>query len=90
MVGPRGRFSNFSVLHIRAETPNRPAQTRRSRDGESDEWGHYGYVKVRNGKTEFRKRSLPIIARARGILTVEHRDDSQVCSSAAADDEGCV
>jgi Phage integrase SAM-like domain len=36
----------------------------------ADEWGHYGYVKVRNGKTEFRKRSLPITARARGILTM--------------------
>ena len=36
----------------------------------ADEWGHYGYVHVRNGKTEFRKRSLPITARTRGILTM--------------------
>ena len=35
----------------------------------ADEWGHYGYVHIRNGKTEFRKRSLPITARAKGILT---------------------
>ena len=24
----------------------------------ADEWGHYGYVQIRQGKTEFRKRSL--------------------------------
>jgi hypothetical protein len=35
----------------------------------TDQWGHYGYVHIRNGKTEFRKRSLPITARAREILT---------------------
>jgi integrase len=31
--------------------------------------GHYGYVHIRNGKTEFRKRGLPITARAKEILT---------------------
>ena len=31
-------------------------------------WGHYGYVQIRNGKTEFRKRSLPVTARAKQIL----------------------
>jgi len=35
----------------------------------ADEWGHYGYVRIRNGKTEFRKRSLPVTARAKQILT---------------------
>jgi integrase len=35
----------------------------------ADEWGHYGYVQIRQGKTEFRKRSLPITARAKDILT---------------------
>jgi len=35
----------------------------------ADEWGHYGYVHIRNGKTEFRKRGLPITARAKEILT---------------------
>jgi len=34
----------------------------------ADEWGHYGYVQIRQGKTEFRKRSLPITPRAKGIL----------------------
>ena len=34
----------------------------------ADEWGHYGYVQIRSGKTEFRKRSLPITARAKQIL----------------------
>jgi hypothetical protein len=34
----------------------------------ADEWGHYGYVQIRNGKTEFRKRSLPVSARAKQIL----------------------
>jgi integrase len=34
----------------------------------ADEWGHYGYVQIRNGKTEFRKRSLPVTARAKQIL----------------------
>lgn len=37
--------------------------------GKADEWGHYGYVQIRNGKTEFRKRSLPVTARAKQILT---------------------
>ncbi len=35
----------------------------------ADEWGHYGYVQIRRGKTEFRKRSLPITPRAKDILT---------------------
>jgi site-specific recombinase XerD len=35
----------------------------------ADEWGHYGYVTIREGKTEYRKRSLPITARVRDILT---------------------
>lgn len=34
----------------------------------ADEWGHYGYVQIRNGKTEFRKRSLPVTLRAKQIL----------------------
>jgi site-specific recombinase XerD len=34
----------------------------------ADEWGHYGYVQIRNGKTEFRKRSLPVTARAKQIV----------------------
>jgi len=34
----------------------------------ADEWGHYGYLQIRQGKTEFRKRSLPITARAKDIL----------------------
>lgn len=34
-----------------------------------DEWGHYGHLQVRTGKTEYRKRSLPITARAKEILT---------------------
>ena len=25
----------------------------------ASEWGHYGYVHIRNGETEFRSRSLP-------------------------------
>ncbi|HTR25529.1 MAG TPA: tyrosine-type recombinase/integrase [Terriglobales bacterium] len=35
----------------------------------ADEWGHYGYLQIRKGKTEFRKRSLPITPRAKEILT---------------------
>ena len=35
----------------------------------ADDWGHYGYLQIRRGKTEFRKRSLPITARAKEILT---------------------
>jgi integrase len=35
----------------------------------ADDWGHYGYLQIRKGKTEFRKRSLPITARAKDILT---------------------
>src|SRR6201997_2014938 len=35
----------------------------------ADEWGHYGYLQIRKGKTELRKRSLPITARAKEILT---------------------
>src|SRR6201987_21371 len=35
----------------------------------ADEWGHYGYLQIRKGKSEFRKRSLPITARAKDILT---------------------
>src|SRR5690242_5745550 len=35
----------------------------------ADEWGHYGYLQIRKGKTEFRKRSLPITARVKDILT---------------------
>jgi integrase len=35
----------------------------------ADEWGHYGYLQIRKGKTEFRKRGLPITARAKDILT---------------------
>lgn len=35
----------------------------------ADEWGHYGYVQIREGKTEYRKRSLPITSRAKEILT---------------------
>jgi site-specific recombinase XerD len=34
----------------------------------ADEWGHYGYLQIRNGKTEFRKRSLPVTGRAKQIL----------------------
>ncbi len=34
----------------------------------ADEWGHYGYLQIRRGKNEFRKRSLPITARAKEIL----------------------
>ncbi|MGI9103693.1 MAG: hypothetical protein ACR2IF_14735 [Terriglobales bacterium] len=34
----------------------------------ADACGHYGYVHIREGKTEFRKRSLPITARARAIF----------------------
>lgn len=34
----------------------------------ADEWGHYGYLQIRNGKTEFRKRSLPVTSRAKQIL----------------------
>lgn len=34
----------------------------------ADEWGHHGYVQIRNGKTEFRKRSLPVTTRAKQIL----------------------
>jgi integrase len=33
-----------------------------------DDWGHYGYVSIREGKTEYRKRSLPITAPVRSIL----------------------
>jgi hypothetical protein len=29
----------------------------------ADEWGHFGYLKIRKGETEYRKRSLPITAR---------------------------
>ncbi|MGB8060409.1 MAG: tyrosine-type recombinase/integrase [Candidatus Sulfotelmatobacter sp.] len=36
----------------------------------ADEWGHYGYLQIRKGKSEFRKRSLPITARAKDILTM--------------------
>ena len=35
----------------------------------ADDWGHYGYLQIRKGKTEFRKRSLPITRRAKEILT---------------------
>jgi integrase len=35
----------------------------------ADDWGHYGYLQIRKGKTEFRKRSLPITPRAKEILT---------------------
>ena len=35
-----------------------------------DEWGHYGYLQIRKGKSEFRKRSLPITARAKDILSM--------------------
>jgi integrase len=35
----------------------------------ADEWGHHGYLQIRKGKTEFRKRSLPITARVKDILT---------------------
>ena len=35
----------------------------------ADEWGHFGYVKVREGKTAYRKRSLPITPRVKQILT---------------------
>ena len=35
----------------------------------ADEWGHYGYLQIRKGKTDFRKRGLPITARAKDILT---------------------
>jgi hypothetical protein len=34
----------------------------------ADEWGHYGYVQIRHGKTEFRKRSLTVTLRAKQIL----------------------
>jgi integrase len=34
----------------------------------ADEWGHYGYFAIREGKTEQRKRNLPITPRARDIL----------------------
>src|SRR5690348_15069148 len=36
----------------------------------ADQWGHYGYLQIRKGKTEFRKRSLPITARAKNILSM--------------------
>jgi integrase len=35
----------------------------------ADEWGHFGYVMVREGKTAYRKRSLPITPRVKQILT---------------------
>ena len=35
----------------------------------ADDWGHYGYLQIRKGKTDFRKRSLPITPRAKEILT---------------------
>jgi integrase len=35
-----------------------------------DEWGHYGYLQIRKGKSEFRKRSLPITTRAKDILSM--------------------
>jgi len=35
----------------------------------ADEWGHHGYLQIRKGKTEFRKRSLPITSRAKEVLT---------------------
>lgn len=35
----------------------------------ADEWGHLGYLKIREGKTEYRKRSLPITARVKQILS---------------------
>jgi site-specific recombinase XerD len=35
---------------------------------QADDWGHYGYLQIRNGKTEFRKRSLPVTSRAKQIL----------------------
>jgi hypothetical protein len=35
----------------------------------ADEWGHCGYLSIREGKTVYRKRSLPITARAKQILT---------------------
>jgi hypothetical protein len=35
----------------------------------ADDWGHYGYLQIRKGKTEFRKRGLPITRRAKEILT---------------------
>lgn len=35
----------------------------------ADQWGHFGYLNIRKGKTEYRKRSLPITARAKEILT---------------------
>lgn len=34
----------------------------------ADDWGHFGYLKIRDGKTEYRKRSLPITAGAKDIL----------------------
>jgi site-specific recombinase XerD len=34
----------------------------------ADEWGHYGYLYIRDGKTEYRKRNLPITTRVRDIL----------------------
>jgi len=34
----------------------------------ADAWGHFGYLTIRVGKTEYRKRSLPITARAKEIL----------------------
>jgi integrase len=37
--------------------------------GRADEWRHFGYVKIRSGKTEYRKRSLPVTVRVKQILT---------------------
>jgi integrase len=35
---------------------------------EADDWGHYGYLVIRQGKSEYRKRNLFITARAKQIL----------------------
>src|ERR1700745_1192147 len=54
--------------HLRGRD-HRPAQSDVHMTQKADEWGHYGYLQIRKGKTEFRKRRLPINARAKEILT---------------------
>jgi len=35
----------------------------------ADEWGHFGHIQIRDGKTPFRKRALPITLRTKEILS---------------------
>ena len=37
---------------------------------EPDQWGHYGYLSIRKGKTAFRKRNLPVTERVQQILLI--------------------